>query len=91
MTLSVRDSAALLDATCGAGPGDPYVVPGPQRPFLAEVGADPGRLRIGVLDRPGAEGFLDDPQCRDAVANAPMTSPCRIKGTASRARTPAFM
>src|SRR5262245_3882882 len=46
VTLSVRDSAALLDATSGAGPGDPYVAPGPERPFLAEVGADPGRLRI---------------------------------------------
>jgi amidase len=46
VTLSVRDSAALLDATCGPGPGDPYVAPGPERPFLGEVGADPGRLRI---------------------------------------------
>jgi amidase len=47
VTQSVRDSAALLDATCGAGAGDPYVAPGPERTFLAEVGADPGRLRIG--------------------------------------------
>jgi Asp-tRNA(Asn)/Glu-tRNA(Gln) amidotransferase A subunit family amidase len=46
VTLSVRDSAALLDATCGAGLGDPYVSPVPKRPFLAEVGADPGELRI---------------------------------------------
>ena len=46
VTLSVRDSAALLDATAGPGPGDPYVAPPPARPFLAEVGADPGRLRI---------------------------------------------
>jgi amidase len=46
VTLSVRDSAALLDATRGAGPGDPYVAPGPERPFLAEAGADPGKLRI---------------------------------------------
>jgi amidase len=46
VTLSVRDSAALLDATCGAGPGDPYVAPGRERPFLQEVGADPGTLRI---------------------------------------------
>jgi Asp-tRNA(Asn)/Glu-tRNA(Gln) amidotransferase A subunit family amidase len=46
VTLSVRDSAALLDATRGAGPGDPYAAPGPERPFLAEVGADPGKLRI---------------------------------------------
>jgi amidase len=46
VTLSVRDSAALLDATAGPGPGDPYVAPPPALPFLAEVGADPGRLRI---------------------------------------------
>jgi len=43
---TVRDSAALLDATAGAAPGDPYVSPPPARPFLDEVGADPGRLRI---------------------------------------------
>jgi Asp-tRNA(Asn)/Glu-tRNA(Gln) amidotransferase A subunit family amidase len=46
VTLSVRDSAALLDATRGAGPGDPYAAPGPERPFLAEASADPGKLRI---------------------------------------------
>jgi len=40
------------------------------RPLVREAGADPGRLRIGVLDRPGAEGFVDDPQCRAAVAGA---------------------
>src|SRR5216117_531567 len=33
VTLSVRDSAALLDATCGSGAGDPYVAPAPARPF----------------------------------------------------------
>ncbi len=46
VSLSVRDSAALLDATAGRGPGDPYVAPAPARPFLQEVGAAPGRLRI---------------------------------------------
>jgi Asp-tRNA(Asn)/Glu-tRNA(Gln) amidotransferase A subunit family amidase len=46
VTLSVRDCAALLDATAGAGPGDPYVAPPPARPFLSEVGAPAGRLRI---------------------------------------------
>jgi amidase len=46
VTLSVRDSAALLDATCGPGAGDPYAAPPPARPFRAEVGAESGALRI---------------------------------------------
>ena len=46
VTLSVRDSAALLDATSGPGAGDPYVAPAPARPFRQEVGAEPGALRI---------------------------------------------
>jgi amidase/6-aminohexanoate-cyclic-dimer hydrolase len=48
VTLSLRDSAALLDATAGPAPGDPYCAPAPARPFLQEVGADPGRLRIAI-------------------------------------------
>jgi amidase len=46
LTRSVRDSAALLDATSGPDLGDPYWAPPPARPFLEEVGVDPGRLRI---------------------------------------------
>lgn len=46
VTLSIRDSAALLDATCGAGPGDPYVAPPPAGPYLKEAGASPGKLKI---------------------------------------------
>jgi amidase len=46
VTLTVRDTAALLDATAGAGPGDPYVAPAPARPFLAEVQAERRPLRI---------------------------------------------
>jgi Asp-tRNA(Asn)/Glu-tRNA(Gln) amidotransferase A subunit family amidase len=52
VTLSVRDCAALLDATAGPGPGDPYVAPLPARPFLSEVGAGPGALRIAVTATP---------------------------------------
>jgi amidase len=47
---SVRDSARLLDATHGPGIGDVIIAPSPLRPFIEEVGADPGRLRIGFLD-----------------------------------------
>ncbi len=46
VTRSVRDSAALLDAVSGPAPGDPYFAPPPERPFLQEVGADPGVLRV---------------------------------------------
>jgi Asp-tRNA(Asn)/Glu-tRNA(Gln) amidotransferase A subunit family amidase len=51
VSLSVRDSAALLDATCGSGRGDPYVAPAPARPFAQEVGAPPGALRIAFTSR----------------------------------------
>ena len=51
VTLSVRDSAAILDATHGAGAGDPYSAAPPARPFLEEVGADPGKLRIAFTSR----------------------------------------
>src|SRR4051812_31178301 len=37
VSLTVRDSAALLDATHGPGPGDPYVAPSPTRAYLTEV------------------------------------------------------
>ena len=46
VSLTVRDSAALLDATRGPGPGDPYVAPTPAGPYLEEAGAIPGELRI---------------------------------------------
>src|SRR5256885_11614620 len=46
VTLSVGDCAALLDATAGAGPGDPYEAPPLARPLSRELGANAGRLRI---------------------------------------------
>ncbi len=45
---SVRDCAALLDATQGPTFGDPYVTPPRLRPYLEEVAAAPGPLRIGL-------------------------------------------
>lgn len=52
LTLSVRDSAAMLDATAGPDVGAPYFAPPPARPFLEEVGQDPGRLRIAFTTKP---------------------------------------
>ncbi len=51
VSISVRDSAAMLDAIHGPEPSSPYVAPAPERPFADEVGRDPGRLRIAFTDR----------------------------------------
>jgi amidase len=67
---TVRDAAGVLDAISGVMPGEPYYAPPLPRPLREEVGAAPGRLRIGFLDRPGSELYSDDPQCREAVAGA---------------------
>ena len=67
VTRSVRDTAALLDAVAGPAIGDSVIAPAPLRPFADEVGADPGRLRIGLLDhRPGGAPIHTD--CVAAVA-----------------------
>jgi amidase len=58
VTRSVRDSAALLDATSGADLGDPYPAPPQTRPFLEEVGRPVGRLKIGLLTEI-PEGWAD--------------------------------
>jgi amidase len=69
LTRSVRDSAALLDATAGPDLGDPYWPPPPERPFIEEVGADPGHLRIAFTADGGA-GIAVDPDCVAAVRDA---------------------
>ena len=46
VSLSVRDSAALLDATCGTGAGDPYSAPAPAAPYSSEAATKPGKLSI---------------------------------------------
>jgi amidase len=52
LSVSVRDAAAFLDAISGYEPGDAHWAAPPQRPFLDEVGADPGRLRIAFTVEP---------------------------------------
>lgn len=49
---TVRDSAALLDATWGADGGAPYAAPHRVRPYLDEVMLDPGRLRVAFTSQP---------------------------------------
>jgi amidase len=77
VTRSVRDSAALLDATRGPDLGAPYAAPDPVRPFLAEVEADPGRLRIAYTSR-SLFGGTTHADCRAAVEDA--ATLCRSLG-----------
>ncbi len=48
ITRSVIDAAALLDVMSGPAPGDAFWAPPPARPFVEEVGEDPGPLRVGL-------------------------------------------
>src|SRR5713101_3952215 len=69
LTRSVRDSAALLDATSGPAGGDPYWAPPPGREFRAEVGVDPGHLRIAFSPRT-PDGLPGHPDCLAALEDA---------------------
>ncbi|MEM9518486.1 MAG: amidase [Actinomycetota bacterium] len=47
---TVRDSAAILDATHGPRPGDGVIAPPPTAPYAELARQDVGSLRIGFLD-----------------------------------------
>jgi Asp-tRNA(Asn)/Glu-tRNA(Gln) amidotransferase A subunit family amidase len=68
VSLTVRDSAALLDATRGPGPGDPYVAPAPAGPYIKEVETAPGELRIAWTAR-APNGARIDAECLRLLAD----------------------
>ncbi len=64
---SVRDSAALLDATAGAAVGDAYAAPAKsERTYLEETQRSPGKLRIALMTR-SVLPLPVDPQCVQAT------------------------
>lgn len=69
VTRSVRDSAALLDATAGPDLGAPYAAQPPSRPFLEEVSREPGRLRIAIQSQ-GWNGIEPHADCVAALDEA---------------------
>jgi amidase len=69
LSLSVRDSAALLDATHGPDPGPPYLISEPETSFLKASREDPPPLRIGFCaESPLGAGV--DADNREAVKRA---------------------
>jgi Asp-tRNA(Asn)/Glu-tRNA(Gln) amidotransferase A subunit family amidase len=66
---SVRDSAALLDATAGPEPGQTLIAPQVEGSFLGAVGRAPKALRIGLITTPVTHSPVD-PECMLAARNA---------------------
>ncbi|WP_315836953.1 amidase [Bradyrhizobium prioriisuperbiae] len=66
VSISVRDSAAMLDAIEGPEPTSPYVAPPVERPYLQEIRREPGRLRVAFTDR-SPYGEEIDPDISTAV------------------------
>lgn len=65
-TISVRDSAALLDVTSVPNYGDPYWAPQPKTSYLQATGAPPKTLRVALSFRP-ANNVPVHPECVEAV------------------------
>ena len=61
---SVRDTAAVLEWVSDPPPGEPYVAPPRERSYEEEVGADPGRLRVGICTKPFGGGLRRPPRVR---------------------------
>lgn len=66
LSRTVRDTAGMLDISAGPELGSPYHAPPVERPFVEEVGRDPGRLRIAFSTEPLLMGETH-PECRAAV------------------------
>ena len=67
---TVRDCAAVLDAVAGPEPGDPVVAPPVEGTFASQVGAAPGRLRVGLLTQMPGRPDSTDPECVAATEAA---------------------
>ncbi len=66
VTRTVRDSAAMLDATGRPEIDDPYPAPPKARPYMEEIEQSPGRLRIAWSSET-ASGRPIDPEIQAAL------------------------
>jgi Asp-tRNA(Asn)/Glu-tRNA(Gln) amidotransferase A subunit family amidase len=70
LTHTVRDSAAIMDATHGPEPGSRYSAPSPVETFLSQVGQSPGRLRIALMPSPMTRTPVDAEALQAVLAAA---------------------
>jgi amidase len=74
LSRSARDTAAVLDfVSQEAPPGEPYFAPARRRPYVEELGADPRKLRVGLMTTPPAGQYEAHPECRLAAEEAART------------------
>ncbi len=66
VTRTVRDSAAMLDATGYPEPASPHAPPPKARPYLEEIRTPPGRLRI-AFSAETPNGRSIDPEIKDKL------------------------
>ncbi len=67
---TLRDCAGMLDATAGPETGDIYAAPPAPPSYVAELGRDPGRLRVAFWTKYWRDEMPTDPECVAAVTGA---------------------
>jgi amidase len=87
LSRSVRDTAAMLDAVSMPAAGDPFVIRQPDRPYLEQVGAPAGQLRIGYCTQPWAP-YPVHPEIAGCVES--IASECEAMGHAVEEACPRY-
>lgn len=67
ITRTVRDTAEVLEAIAGPGPGDPYTLAQSERGFLDALEGNPAPLRIGLLTSVDANFVTVAAECVQAA------------------------
>jgi amidase/6-aminohexanoate-cyclic-dimer hydrolase len=69
VSLSVRDSAALLDVTSGHEKGAPYRSAYQEKSFFEQINIEPGKLKIGYLEDPNIPISADVKEIMNSTIN----------------------
>lgn len=85
---TVRDTAAMLDAVSQPAPGDPFIIVQPARPYIQELNAALGKLRIAWTVESWQPGTAVHPEVVRCVEQA--AAECAEMGHQVVETTPAF-